>query len=75
MMVAEKNAQLVDDPFYRAFIVAVRPLPIERARDRKFADSPLEGMDSNFRFRVPCKGLKVIVAGFGACRRRSIICG
>ena len=26
MMVAEKNAQLVDDPFYRAFIVAVRPL-------------------------------------------------
>jgi hypothetical protein len=26
MMVAEKNAELVDDPFYRAFIVAVRPL-------------------------------------------------
>jgi hypothetical protein len=26
MMVAEKNAELVDNPFYRAFIVAVRPL-------------------------------------------------
>jgi hypothetical protein len=26
MMVAEKNAEFVDDPLYRAFIVAVRPL-------------------------------------------------
>jgi hypothetical protein len=26
MMVAEKNAELVDDPFDRALIVAVRPI-------------------------------------------------
>ena len=26
MMVAEENAELVDDPFYRAFIIAVRAL-------------------------------------------------
>ena len=56
MMVAEKNAEFVDDPFDRAFIIAVRPLE-SLAGMRVDEPQPTQrdgGSGNSTRHRGPC---------------------